>query len=136
MLNSRELGWNVVTGIGYSFILTIIMAIIALLVKLFYPPSGFYLSPILALIYSPAVGIVQLILLGAIIAFSAPIRTRTAREELRSVRKLAIYVGIGYLVFSLLPYAFHVPYIQTYIGLVIAFNVLNGGIGGLASSIS
>ncbi|BFH72962.1 hypothetical protein SJAV_09060 [Sulfurisphaera javensis] len=113
------------------------MAIIAGLVFLFYPLTIPSISPIISLIISPAEGIIQLIVLGAFIAFVLPIRTKVAGINLMQVRKLGIITAIGYLVFSLLPYAFIVPFPQTYIGLIIAFNVLNGAVaGGVATFLS
>ncbi|BCU70864.1 hypothetical protein [Stygiolobus caldivivus] len=135
MINSRELGWNVLTGIGFSFVITIVMAILAGIVKLFYPPTDISISPIISIFQSPALGIIQIIMLAGIIAFVTPVRSKVIREELGGIRRLGIYVGVGYLIFSILPYAFHVPYPQTYIGLIIAFNVINGFVGGYASTI-
>ncbi|AHC51941.1 hypothetical protein SUSAZ_08315 [Sulfolobus acidocaldarius SUSAZ] len=132
---SRLLGWNIIAGIGYSFILTILMILISLLIKAFYPPTGIQFSPIISLYSSPALGIIQLILLGLFGAFVSPIRTSVAEESLKQVRKLGIYTVIGYLGFSLLPYLFVVPYLQTYIGLVIAFNILNGAFSGTLTSV-
>ncbi|QIW24688.1 hypothetical protein EWF20_11470 [Sulfolobus sp. S-194] len=134
-MNSRELSWSIAAGIGYSFILTILMGIAYLIVKVFYPPTSFSIIPIISLVESPALGIIQLILLGLMVAFAYPVRTRIAGESLIIVRKLAIIVAVGYLVFSLLPAAFRVPYIQTYIGLIIAANVLNGTFAGIVSYI-
>lgn len=136
MMNSRDLGWNIAAGIGFSFVLTIIMAITAVAVKLFYPPSVILISPIISLVISPALGIIQLIVLALSIAFVTPIRSNLIAKELGGTRKLGFYVGVGYLIFSILPYAFHVPYLQTYVGLIIAFNIINGTIGGFASSVS
>ena len=132
--NSRLLAYDIATAIGYSFVLTIIMAIISLIVKGFYPPSVFEIAPIIGLIISPAEGIVQLLVLAILIAFAFPARSTLEKFSLVRVRKIATYTGIGYLIFSLLPYAFIVPYIQTYVGLVIAFNVLNGVVGGFLST--
>jgi len=132
--NSRILAYDIATAIGYSFILTIIMSIISLIVKGFYPPTPFEINPIEALIHSPAEGIVQLLILALLIAFTLPVRTTIERFSLVRVRKIAIYTGIGYLIFSLLPYAFVLPYPQTYVGLVIAYNVLNGTVGGFLST--
>jgi len=131
--NSRILAYDIATAIGYSFVLTIIMAVISLIVKGFYPPSPFDINPIEALIHSPAEGIVQLLILALLIAFTLPARTTLEKFSLVRVRKIAIYTGIGYLIFSLLPYAFVLPYPQTYVGLVIAYNVLNGVVGGFLS---
>lgn len=117
-------------GIGYSFILTIVMAIIGGLVFLFYPLTILSISPLVSLIISPAEGIVQLIVLGAFVAFTLPVKTKTAGVSLIQARKLAIITAIGYLGFSLLPFAFKSPFPQTYIGLIIAYNVLNGGVSG------
>jgi len=132
--NSRILAYDIATAIGYSFVLTIIMAVISLIVKGFYPPSPFEINPIEALIISPAEGIVQILILALFIAFTLPARTTLERFSLVRVRKIAIYAGIGYLIFSLLPYAFVLPYPQTYVGLVIAYNVLNGVVGGFLST--
>ncbi|WP_048099860.1 hypothetical protein [Candidatus Acidianus copahuensis] len=135
-MNSRQMSYSVATGIGYSFIITIIMFITSLVVKLFYPPSNLLLiSPILALFVIPAEGIVEIVVLAILVIFSYPVRTSVEKESFLSIRTLAIYAGIGYLVLSLMPYAFKVPYPQTYIGLVIAFNVINGAIAGLAVSL-
>jgi len=131
--NSRILAYDIGTAIGYSFILTVIMAVISLIVKGFYPPSPFETNPIEALFVSPAEGIIQFLILALFIAFTLPARTTLERFSLIRVRKIAIYTGIGYLIFSLLPYAFIVPYPQTYVGLVIAYNVLNGVVGGFLS---
>ncbi|EZQ04932.1 hypothetical protein CM19_08180 [Candidatus Acidianus copahuensis] len=112
------------------------MFITSLVVKLFYPPSNLLLiSPILALFVIPAEGIVEIVVLAILVIFSYPVRTSVEKESFLSIRTLAIYAGIGYLVLSLMPYAFKVPYPQTYIGLVIAFNVINGAIAGLAVSL-
>lgn len=127
---SRILGWNIATSIGYSFIITVLMALVSLIVKAFYPPTSIQIAPIVALILSPALGVIQLIIIGLLIAFTIPIRSVIAQEQLKSVRKIGIYTAIGYLAFSLMPYAFVVPYIQTYIGLIIAFNILNGAMAG------
>jgi len=132
--NSRILAYNMATAIVYSFILTVIMAVVSLIVKAFYPPSAFEISPIVGLLISPAEGIVQLLILAILIAFAFPARSALEKFSLVRVRKITIYTGIGYLIFSLLPYAFIVPYIQTYAGLVIAFNVLNGVVGGFLST--
>ncbi|QGA53861.1 hypothetical protein GFS03_04345 [Sulfolobus sp. E5-1-F] len=133
--NSRILGYNIATSIGYSFILTIIMAIISLIVKAFYPPSPFEISPIEALIHSPAEGIVQILVLLILIAFVFPSRTVLEKSSLIQVRKIALITGLSYLVFSLLPYAFTVSYPQTYLGLTIAYNLLNGVFSGFISTI-
>ncbi|MBB5254888.1 hypothetical protein [Sulfurisphaera ohwakuensis] len=111
------------------------MGIAYLIVKVFYPPTSFSIIPIVSLIESPALGVIQLILLGLMVAFAYPVRTKIEGNSLMVVRKLAIIVAVGYLVFSLLPAAFRVPYIQTYIGLIIAANVLNGTFAGIVSSI-
>ena len=132
--NSRILAYNMATAIGYSFILTVIMAVVSLIVKAFYPPSVFEIAPIIGLIISPVEGIVQLLILAILIAFAFPARSTLEKFSLVRVRKIAIYTGIGYLILSLLPYAFIVPYIQTYVGLVIAYNVLNGAVGGFLST--
>jgi len=132
--NSRILAYDIATAIGYSFILTVITAVISLIVKGFYPRSVFEINPIEALIISPAEGIVQLLVFALLIAFAFPARSTLEKFPLVRVRKIAIYTGIGYLIFSLLRYAFIVPYIQTYVGLVIAYNVLNGVVGGFLST--
>jgi len=132
--NSRILAYYIATAIGYSFTLTLILALISLVVKGFYPPSVFVIAPIIGLVISPAEGIIQLLVLALLIAFVFPARTTLEKFSLVRIRKIAIYTGIGYLIFSLLPYAFIVPYPQTYVGLVIAFNVLNGVVGGFLST--
>jgi hypothetical protein len=136
MMNSRDLSWNIAAGVGFSFVLTVIMAITAVAVKLFYPPSIISISPIISLFITPALGIIQLIVLALSVAFVTPIRSNLIVKELGGTRKLGFYTGAGYLIFSILLYAFHVPYIQTYVGLIIAFNIINGAIGGFASSVS
>lgn len=112
------------------------MTIISLLIKAFYPPTLITFSPLVAIIKSTVEGVVQLIVLGLFIAFTYPVRTEVERFQLSLVRSVALYTTIGYVVFSLLPYAFKVPYVQTYIGLIIAFNVLNGGFAGTLASLS
>ncbi|ARM76804.1 hypothetical protein [Acidianus manzaensis] len=134
-MNSRDFSWNIAASIGFSFILTIVMVIISLLVKAFYPPSFFSFSPIESLIHSPVEGIVQLIILGLFVAFTYPVRTRVEEQQLLIIRRVSAYTIAGYIVFSLLPYAIVTPYIQTFIGLIIAFNIINGAIGGGAASI-
>ncbi|ADX84862.1 hypothetical protein [Saccharolobus islandicus] len=133
--NSRILGYNIATSIGYSFILTIIMAIVSLIVKAFYPPSTFDISPIEAMIHSPAEGIVQILILVILVAFVFPTRTTLEKSSLIQVRKIALITASSYLVFSLLPYAFQVSYPQTYLGLTIAYNLLNGVFAGFISTI-
>jgi len=132
--NSRILAYDIAIAIGYSFVITIIMTVISLIVKGFYPPSPFEINPIEALMHFPAEGIAQFLILALFIAFTLPARTILERFSLIRVRKIAIYTGIGYLIFSLLPYAFIVPYSETYVGLVIAYNVLNGVVGGFLST--
>ncbi|WP_338602384.1 hypothetical protein V6M85_02105 [Sulfolobus tengchongensis] len=134
-VNSRILAYNIATSVGYSFILTIVMAIISLIVKAFYPPSPFEISPIEALIHSPAEGIVQILILILLVGFAFPARTQLERLSLIQVRKIAIITAISYLAFSLLPYAFIVSYPQTYVGLTIAYNILNGVFSGFISII-
>lgn len=136
-MDSRLLGWNIAASIGFSFILTIAMIISSLIIKAFYPPTLITFSPIIALVKSVAEGIIQVIVLGILAAFTYPIRSKIEGSQLLIVRRISLYTIVGYLVFSLFPYAFEVPYIQTYIGLIIAFNVLNGVLaGGIASIIS
>lgn len=127
---SRMLAWNVASAIGYSFILTVVMAVISLIVKAFYPPTAFELAPIMSLLKSPASGVVQLIVLGLLVSFSLPVGSKVAEGNLKQVRKIAVYAGVSYLAFSLLPSAFTTPYLQTTVGLVIAYNVLNGAFSG------
>ncbi len=127
---SRLLAWNVASAIGFSFILTIVMAIVSLVVKAFYPPTVFEVAPLMSLVKSPASGVVQLIVLGLLISFSLPVGSKVAEGNLRLARKVAIYTGVSYLAFSLLPNAFVSPYPQSYVGLVIAYNVLNGAFSG------
>jgi len=126
----RILAYDIGTAIGYSFILTVIITIVSLIVKGFYPPSPFEINPIEALFVSPAEGIVQFLVLAFFIIFTLPTRSMLEKFSLIRVRKIAIYAGVGYLIFSLLPYVFIIPYLQAYIGLVIIFNVLNGVVGG------
>ncbi|AWS00493.1 hypothetical protein DFR87_02400 [Metallosphaera hakonensis JCM 8857 = DSM 7519] len=134
-MNPRALSWAVGAGIGYSFILTIVMALSSLIVKGFYPPFQFSIAPIRSLLVSPVEGVIQLLILAILLLFVLPIRGNLISSELKGVRRLALYTGVGYLVLSLLPYAITVGYIQTYVGLVIAFNIINGVIGGVASSL-
>lgn len=84
---------------------------------------------------SPVEGVVQLLILIVLLAFVFPIRGEIISKELKNVRKLAVFVVIGYLVLSLLPYAITTTFIQAYIGLVIAFNIINGVVGGIGASI-
>ena len=125
-INPRALSWSVGAGIGYSFILTIIMALSSLILKGFYPPFQFSIAPVRSLVVSPVEGVVQLLILIVLLAFVFPIRGEIISKELKNVRKLAVFVVIGYLVLSLLPYAITTTFIQAYIGLVIAFNIING----------
>ncbi|MEM0374198.1 MAG: hypothetical protein QW281_02215 [Saccharolobus sp.] len=134
-LNSRILAYNIASSIGYSFVLTIIMAIVSLISKAFYPPFPFSIAPVILLVIAPVEGIIQIIILLILVFFAFPVRTSTEREQLLQIRKLAIISALGYLAFSLLPYAFIVPYIQTYVGLVIAFNIINGAFSGFITSI-
>ncbi|BCS92991.1 hypothetical protein [Metallosphaera javensis (ex Sakai et al. 2022)] len=134
-INPRALSWNVGAGIGYSFILTIIMALSSLILKGFYPPFQFSIAPVKSLIVSPVEGVVQLLILLVLLAFVFPTRGEIISKELKNVRKLAIFVVVGYLILSLLPYAITTGYIQTYVGLVIAFNIINGVVGGVGSSL-
>ena len=134
-LNSRILAYNIASSIGYSFVLTIIMAIVSLISKAFYPPFPFSIDPVILLVIAPVEGIIQIIILLILVFFAFPVRTSTEREQLLQIRKLAIISALGYLAFSLLPYAFIVPYIQTYVGLVIAFNIINGAFSGFITSI-
>ncbi|AEB95403.1 hypothetical protein [Metallosphaera cuprina] len=135
-INPRALSWSIGAGIGYSFVLTVIMALSSLIVKGFYPPFEFSIAPIRSLIVSPLEGVVQVLILLALILFVLPIRGNAIVRELTSARNLAIYTSAGYLILSLLPYAISTGYLQAYIGLVIAFNLINGVIAGLASQIS
>ncbi len=129
------MSWNVAAGIGYSFILTILMSIIYVIMKVFYPPTIFSIIPLVSLVKCPALGIIQLIVLGLMVAFAFPVRTKVEENSLMTIRKLAIIAVVSYLVFSLLPIAFRVDYIQTYIGLIIAADILNGAFAGILSSI-
>jgi hypothetical protein len=79
---------------------------------------------------SIGVAIVQLLIIFALIVFSFPVRTKVAGIQLLSIRYLALITGVSYLFFSMLPYAIKTPYIQTFIGLIIAFNLLNGIFSG------
>jgi len=130
--NVRVLSWNVTSAIGYSFVLTIVAFIVSVIVKAFYPPSIIGAAPLLDLFTSPAVGIVQLIVLGLMLAFTWPITA--VRNELKNARSVALFTTIGYLFFSLLPYAFPGAvgeYPQTFFGLLIASNILNGALAGV-----
>lgn len=111
------------------------MAIVSLIVKAFYPPSTFDISPIEAMIHSPAEGIVQILILVILVVFVFPTRTNLEKSSLIQVRKIALITASSYLVFSLLPYAFQVSYPQTYLGLTIAYNLLNGTFAGFISTI-
>ncbi|MCY0859281.1 MAG: hypothetical protein OWQ54_02500 [Sulfolobaceae archaeon] len=135
-MNSRILSYRIASSIGYSFILTIITAIVSIILKAFYPPFPFNIAPLDLLVISPIEGVIELIVIGLLALFTYPVRSTIERAPLMQARTTAIYTSIGYLAFSLLPYAIRVPYIQTYIGLVIAFNVLNGITAGVATSIS
>ncbi|MCI4455437.1 MAG: hypothetical protein JHC23_01795 [Sulfolobus sp.] len=130
-INLRVLSWNVASAIGYSFVLTIVTFIVSVIVKAFYPPSIIGAAPLLDLFMSPAVGIVQLVVLGLMLAFTWPITA--VRNELKNARSVALYTTVGYLFFSLLPYAFPgvvTDYPQTFLGLLIASNILNGALAG------
>lgn len=135
-MNSRILSYRIASSIGYSIILTIITAIVSIILKAFYPPFPFNIAPLDLLVISPIEGVIELIVIGLLALFTYPVRSTIERAPLMQARTTAIYTSIGYLAFSLLPYAIRVPYIQTYIGLVIAFNVLNGITAGVATSIS
>lgn len=134
-MNSRTLGWNIAASIGYSFILTFLTFIISVIVKFFYPPYALGISPFLLLSTSLGTAIVQLLILLALIAFAFPVRTKIAGIQLLSIRYLSLVTGISYLFFSMLPYAIKTPYIQTFLGLVIAFNIINGIFSGSVVSI-
>ena len=128
----RVLSWNVTSAVGYSFVLTIVTFIVSVVVKAFYPPSTLGAAPLLDLFTSPAVGIVQLIILGLMLAFTWPITA--VRNELKNARSVALFTTVGYLFFSLLPYAFPgavSEYPQTFFGLLIASNILNGALAGV-----
>jgi len=111
------------------------MAIAYGIVKLFYPPTIFSIVPIISLVKCPALGIIQLVILGLMVAFAYPVRTRVAGESLLTIRKLAMVTTLGYLLFSLMPLAFHVEYIQTYVGLIFATDIINGAFAGVLSSL-
>ncbi|MEM3359040.1 MAG: hypothetical protein QXK17_08775, partial [Metallosphaera sp.] len=64
-INPRALSWSIGAGIGYSFVLTVIMALSSLIVKGFYPPFEFSIAPIRSLIVSPVEGVVQVLILLA-----------------------------------------------------------------------
>ncbi|MBW9141595.1 MAG: hypothetical protein K1T65_07940, partial [Candidatus Aramenus sp.] len=83
---SRILAWNVMAAIGYSFILTFVMAVISLIVKAFYPPTVFEIAPIMSLLKSPASGVVQLIVLALLVSFSLPVGSKVAEGNLKQVR--------------------------------------------------
>ncbi len=134
-MNSRTLGWNIAAAVGYSFILTFITFVISAIVKFFYPPYALGISPFLLFSTSLGTAIVQLLILFALIAFAFPIRTKIAGIQLLSIRYLSLVTGISYLFFSMLPYAIKTPYIQTFVGLVIAFNIINGIFSGSVTSI-
>jgi hypothetical protein len=134
MINSRELSWNMAAGIVYSFILTFLMLVAYGLVKLFYPPTTFSIIPLISLVVSPALGIIQFIFLGLAVAFVFPVRTVTEKNSLLTIRKLSIAATISYLVISLLPLAVQTSYIQTYIGLAIAADIINGVLAGFIAS--
>ncbi|MGC9106201.1 MAG: hypothetical protein ACP5HQ_07275 [Thermoprotei archaeon] len=127
----RELSWEMATAVGYSFVLTFVTFVVSAAVKLFYPPSFIGTAPLLDLIISPAVGVIQLIVLGLMWAFVAP--TMPLRSELRNVRSVATFTTLGYLFFSMLPYAFPgviSQYPQSFLGLLVVANVLNGAFAG------
>jgi len=134
MINSRELSWNMAAGIVYSFILTFLMLVAYGLVKLFYPPTTFSIIPLISLVVFPALGIIQLIFLGLAVAFAFPVRTVTEKNSLLTIRKLSIAAAISYLVISLLPSAVQTSYIQTYIGLALAADIINGVLAGFIAS--
>jgi hypothetical protein len=130
--NVRVLSWDVTSAVGYSFVLTIVTFVVSVIVKAFYPPSTIGVAPLLDLFTSPAVGIVQLIILGLMLGFTWPITA--VRNELKNARSVALYTTVGYLFFSLLPYAFPgavSEYPQAFYGLLIASNVLNGALAGV-----
>jgi Na+-transporting NADH:ubiquinone oxidoreductase subunit NqrD len=127
----RALSWGIAAGIGYSFVLTFVSFVVSAVVKLFYPPSQIGIAPLLELFVSPAVGVVQIIVLGLMWAFSAPVTA--LRAELTNARSIVTFATVGYLFFSLLPYAFPEAvsqYPQSFVGLLIAANVLNGALAG------
>ena len=131
----RNVSWAMAAGVGYSFILTIVTAAVSLIVKAFYPPSEIDIAPIRALFVSPVVGIVQLLILALLVAFASP--RFSVKKELLDIRSLVIFTAVGYLFFSLLPYAFPAAtsqYPQSFVGLVIAYNILNGVFASLAAS--
>lgn len=134
-INPRTLSWTVAAGIGYSFILTVVTSLTSLILKGFYPPFAFSIAPLKSLQESPVEGVVQLLVLLALVLFALPVRSVTLVKELKTARRLATFTAVGFLAFSLLPYAFTVSYPQTYVGLVIAFNIINGVVAGLASSL-
>ncbi|AWR97997.1 hypothetical protein DFR86_10925 [Acidianus sulfidivorans JP7] len=134
-MSSRDFSWNIAASIGFSFILTIVMSIMSLLIKAFYPPSFFTFAPIEGIIRTPVEGVIQLIILGLFIAFTYPVRTKVEEAQLLIIRKVGLFTVIGYIAFSLLPYAIVTSYLQTFIGLIIAYNVLNGVFGGVVTQI-
>lgn len=134
-MDSRRFGWNVGAGIIYAFLLTIVVTVFDLIAKLFYPPFPIVISPLLAIFSYPVLGVIELIVLGLLLVFAYPITVKSLRSELGQTRYLSIFGVIGYLIFSLLPYAVHAPYLQTFIGLIIVSILFNGLFSGSLATI-
>ncbi|BBG23004.1 hypothetical protein [Sulfuracidifex tepidarius] len=129
-MESRRFAWNVGAGIIYALLLTIVITVFDLIAKLFYPPFPILISPLLIVFSYPVLALVELVVLGLMLLFAYPITVKSLNSELGQVRYLSIFGIIGYLIFSLLPYAVHTPYIQTFIGLIIVSILFNGLFSG------
>jgi hypothetical protein len=134
-VEARRLSWNIGAGILYTLFLSIMITLINLISKLFYPPFPVDISPLLSIYTYPTLSLIEILMLILLVVFAYPIKGTMLNIELEQVRNLALFGAIGYLFLSMIPYAVDSPYPQTFIGLVVVFILFNGIFSGVMASL-
>jgi len=134
-VNTRAFAWNVSAGIMYALVLVIVVTVLDLIAKLFYPPFPVVIAPLLLFPSNWVLGLVEIVGLGLMVVFASPITVKSLNRELGQVRNISIFGVVGYLILSLLPYAVHSPYVQTFIGLTIVFILFDGLFAGYIATV-
>ncbi len=134
LMSTREVRYNAVAGVGYSFFVSVVTLILEAIANIFYP-TPLVVSPIWALIRGCWLSFVLILALyGLLILFTRPYRSEEVMSYniyFRPAQKTVIYVIIALAILGILFDAYPGPiWSRTRIGVFIAVNILAGAIGG------
>lgn len=140
-MSTREVRYDVVAGVGYSFLVSVLTLALEALANIFYP-TPLVLSPIWAIykgIYIRGYWVsffLILALYGLLIIFVKPYRSEELMGYMgifRATQRVVIFTIIALAILSIVFDAYTGP-LRTRIGLFIVVNVIAGVVGGYLGS--